>query len=146
LYGVGGTYQWVSLGFLIGIVAPFPLWLAHRYAPQLRLNYLNLAIICGGMNLLSHGTHSGFLMHYVVGFVSQFWLRRYRPGWFIKYNYILCAGMDGGTQVINFILTFAVFGAGGPAKPFPQYWGNNKKGNLDYCMKDPGLGQKTSKH
>jgi hypothetical protein len=46
--------------------------------------------------------------------------------------------LDGGTQVIVFILTFAVFGASGDAIPFPQWWGNRvEDGNLDYCMMDP---------
>lgn len=55
--------------------------------------------------------------------------------------------MDGGTAVISFLLTFAVFGAGGRTVPFPKYWANNRKGNLDYCMRDPGLGAgKSGKH
>ena len=33
--------------------------------------------------------------------------------------------MDGGTQVIVFILTFAVDGGSGKAVTFPAYWGNN---------------------
>jgi len=93
------------------------------------------------MGVLSHGTTSGYLFHFATGFASQFFLRKYRTNWFIKYNYILSAGLDGGAQVINFLLTFAVFGAGGKVVTFPAYWGNNHwKGNLDYCMKDPGLG------
>jgi hypothetical protein len=53
----------------------------------------------------------------------------------------MSAGLDGGAQVINFILTFSVLGAGGIVVDFPKYFGNNfHKGNLDYCMKDPGLG------
>jgi hypothetical protein len=36
-----------------------------------------------------------------------------------------------------------VLGAGGIVVEFPKYFGNNfHKGNLDYCMKDPGMGQK----
>ena len=133
----------VSLGFLIGLGAPVPFWILHRYFPKLRFDYWNTAIICGHMNLLSHGTHSSFLFHYITGIVSQFWLRVYRTNWFIKYNYILSAGMDGGAQVIGFILTFTVFGAGGKVVPFPPYWGNNhQKGNYDYCMRDPALGKK----
>ena len=40
----------------------------------------------------------------VIGFVSQWWLRTHRPGWFKKYNYLLSAALDGGSQVIIFIL------------------------------------------
>jgi hypothetical protein len=139
LYGISGKYPCVSFGFLLGIVAPLPPWLAHKYFPRLRFDYITIPIVCGGMNLLSHGTHSGFFFHYLTGFISQFWLRRYRTRWFLKYNYILSAGMDGGTQIINFLLTFTVFGAGGKVIDFPKYWANNAGGNLDYCMRDPGL-------
>ena len=45
------------------------------------------------------------------GVVSQVWLRNYHPGWYRKYNYILGGALDGGAQVMIFILSFAVFGA-----------------------------------
>ena len=122
IYSVGGRYQWVSLGFLIGIAAPFPLWFAHKLFPKLHLDYWNTAIISTHLGSLSHGTHSGYLFHYLVGFFSQLYLRKYRTNWFIKYNYILSAGMDGGAAVLSFILTFTVFGAGGKVVPFPPYW------------------------
>ncbi|TLD29496.1 putative phospholipid-transporting ATPase [Venturia nashicola] len=141
LYSAGARYQWVSLGFLLGTIIPLPFWLIHKYFPKLKLDYWNTPIILFSMGALSHGTHSAFFLHYVTGFVSQFYLRKYRTNWFIKYNYIMSAGMDGGAQVLAFLLTFTVFGAGGKAVPFPKWWGNNwQKGNYDFCLKDPGLG------
>jgi hypothetical protein len=50
---------------------------------------------------------------------------------------VLCAGLDGCTQVMVFIITFVFFGASGKAIPFPNYLGNNVEGNIDYCMVDP---------
>ena len=48
------------------------------------------------------------------------------------------AALDGGTQVLVFIFTFALFGGAGKAVEFPPYWGNNfQSGNFDYCMQDP---------
>lgn len=61
---------------------------------------------------------------------------RYKPEWFLKYNYVLCAGLEGGTQVIIFILTFAFLGGSGKPVTFPTYWGN-RGGNVDFCMTDP---------
>ena len=55
----------------------------------------------------------------LVGLASQLWLRRYHPGWYRKYNYILGGALDGGAQVMIFILSFAVFGASGVPRPFP---------------------------
>ena len=41
--------------------------------------------------------------------------------------------MDGGAQVLIFILSFVVFGAAGVARPFPAWAGNPAVGNVDYC-------------
>jgi hypothetical protein len=30
-------------------------------------------------------------------------------------------------------MSFAVFGAAGKSRPFPQWWGNNVNGNYDLC-------------
>ena len=68
---------------------------------------------------LSSGVNSVATSCILVGIVSQLWLRCHHPGWFRKYNYILGGALDGGAQVMVFILSFAVFGASGTAKPFP---------------------------
>lgn len=38
-----------------------------------------------------------------LGFFSQFYLRRHRPRFFRKYNYLVSAALDGGTQLFVFI-------------------------------------------
>jgi hypothetical protein len=139
MYSVGsGRYQIVALGYIVGLFLPIPLYLIHQKWPKLRLDTFNLAIVLGYLGALSHGTHSGFLMKFALGFFAQLYLRRYRPGWFVKYNYILSAGLDGGTSLINFILTFTVFGGGFmKTKKFPPYWGNNwQKGKIQQTWDD----------
>jgi OPT oligopeptide transporter protein len=115
LFSAGGRYQWVTFSLLIGFLLPFPFWVAHRYYPRLRLDYWNTAIIASFIGLLNNGINSVTTPWFLIGFISQFWARRYRADWFIKYNYILSAAMDGGTQVLMFILSFAVFGSSGIA-------------------------------
>jgi hypothetical protein len=83
-----------------------------------------LTLLLGLTSLLGGNIFNGFsvtMAWFVIGAFSQFYLRKYRPNWFIKYNYILSAAMDGGTQVLVFILSFAVFGAGGKEIKFPAY-------------------------
>jgi len=113
LFSIGHRYEWVTLAFIIGFTLPFPFWIGHRYFPKLRLNYLNTALISNYIGLLCVGINSVTIPWFAIGAFSQFYLRRYRPNWFIKYNYILSAAMDGGTQVLVFILSFAVFGGAG---------------------------------
>jgi hypothetical protein len=43
------------------------------------------------------------------------------------------AALDGGTQFMVFILSFAVQGAAGTSHLFPQWWGANQGGNYDRC-------------
>ena len=50
----------------------------------------------------------------------------------MKWNYLISAALDGGTQVMVFIATFALFGGAGNSVPFPK-WAGNKVDNYDYC-------------
>ncbi len=121
-----------------------PFYLLHKAFPKLRFDYWNTAILVYFVGWLCVGINSSSLMYLVVGYVSQWYLRLYRPNWFIKYNYILSAAMDGGTQVLVFITTFGLQGGAGKNVPFPKYWGNNLDGNFDLCMKDPAQTSESS--
>ncbi|KAF4962972.1 hypothetical protein F66182_18151, partial [Fusarium sp. NRRL 66182] len=67
------------------------------------------------------------------GFFVQYYLRNYHPRFFKDYSYLIAGAFDGASLLVLFILSFAVFGAGGPSIPFPQWWGNNINGNYDFC-------------
>ena len=45
LFSVGMRYQWVPFSYLIGLAVPVPFWLAYRYWPKLRTDYLYTPII-----------------------------------------------------------------------------------------------------
>jgi hypothetical protein len=119
MFSIGGRYQWVTISYLLGFIAPLPLWLAYRVWKHPFFKYINTSIILWYMGYLFVGINSAIGMYFVLGFLAQWWLRRYHPHLFIKYNYILSAALDGGTQVMVFILTFAVFGGSGKSRPFP---------------------------
>ncbi|KIP08832.1 hypothetical protein PHLGIDRAFT_23337 [Phlebiopsis gigantea 11061_1 CR5-6] len=116
LYSPSGPYFIVPMGLLIGIGPTLIQWFIGRYSAN-----------------LSAGTNSPVFMSILVGIASQVWLRRYHPGWYKKYNYILGGALDGGAQVMIFVLSFAVFGASGASRPFPTWAGNPAQGNVDYC-------------
>jgi hypothetical protein len=140
LFNVGQRYEWIPLSFLIGFIIPLPFWGLHKLFPRAGFSYWNTAIITWYIGWLCVGINSSILTFFLVGWFSQFYLRKYKPAFFIKYNYILSAAMDGGTQVIVFIMTFAVFGGSGKSVPFPLWWANNAgddtySANFDYCMR-----------
>ncbi|KAF8124327.1 OPT oligopeptide transporter protein-domain-containing protein [Boletus edulis] len=134
LFSAGMRYQWVTLSYLIGLAVPLPFWLVHRYWPKLRADYLYTPIICSFIGWLSVGINSSVFSAFAIAFLCQWWIRTRYPRWFQKYNYIVAAALDGGTQVMVFILSFAVQGAAGTAHLFPSWWGANQGGNYDRCM------------
>ncbi|KAG2134272.1 OPT oligopeptide transporter protein-domain-containing protein [Suillus cothurnatus] len=134
LFSAGQRYQWVPLAYVIGLFIPVPFWVIHRYWPKLRADYLYTPIIAYYIGWLCVGINSSNLSYFAVAFLSQWWLRTRYPRWFTKYNYIVGAALDGGTQVMVFILSFAVQGAGGTSHLFTTWWGANQGGNYDHCL------------
>ncbi|KAH9057304.1 OPT oligopeptide transporter protein-domain-containing protein [Lactarius vividus] len=133
LFAHGKRYQWVAWGYVLGLFVPIPFWLIHRYFPKLRADYLYTPVIAYYIGWLCVGINSSIASYFAIAWLSQWYLRTRYPRWFAKYNYILGAALDGGTQVMVFILSFAVQGAAGTSHLFPQWWGANQNGNYDHC-------------
>lgn len=85
LFSVGSRYQWVTLAFIFGFFVPLPFYFAHKLAPKLRFDYWNTAIMCYYIGWLFVGINSSILSFFIIGFVFQGYLRKYKPDWFIKY-------------------------------------------------------------
>lgn len=69
-------------------------------------------LLSGGLEPVDHGGSSRYMRY-------LFFVLLLTP--LSKYNYLLSAALDGGSQIILFILSFAVFGAGGNSIAFP-FW------------------------
>ncbi|KAF2156495.1 OPT superfamily oligopeptide transporter [Myriangium duriaei CBS 260.36] len=133
MYGLKGRYVIVPLGLLIGFMLPIFHWGLNRLVPSFKKIPINTPLIASYAGLYYYGNTSFIWSSIVVGVFSQMWLRRRKPNIYNKYNYLIGAGLDGGSQIVIFVLSFAVFGASGQSRPFPQWWGN-PSGNPDYCL------------
>jgi len=136
LYGPSGPYFIIPMGIFIGFATTVVHWFINKrwpYIGPVRVDRVILPLIFQYSAWLSTGVNSVLTSSIAVGLVSQLWLRRYHPGWYRKYNYILGGALDGGAQVMIFILSFAVFGASGVSRPFPKWAGNPAQGNVDRC-------------
>ncbi|KAI1097469.1 putative OPT peptide transporter Mtd1 [Jackrogersella minutella] len=133
MYGISGRYVIVPLGFVIGVALPVLHWGVIKVFPPVRKWPINTALISAYAGINYYGNTSWMWSSIAVGVFSQLWLRRRMPGIYNKYNYLIGAGLDGGSQLVIFILSFAVFGASGKAYPFPTWWGN-PSGNPDHCL------------
>ncbi|KAJ7890176.1 peptide transporter MTD1 [Mycena olivaceomarginata] len=134
LYAPSGRYGIVPFSILIGLAVPVPFWIVHRFFPRLGANHVVTPILCWTLGYLSVGINTSVFTTFLLAVFSQFYLRRYRPRWFRKYNFLLSAALDGGTQVMVFVFTFAVGGGSGRVVNMPN-WALNPKGNPDYCAR-----------
>jgi len=138
VFGIHSKYIWVPVGLLLGAiptVIQYFIWKKWKKIGPVPIDMIILPVIYQYAQWLTVGVNSTILTTVAAGVISQVWLRRYHPGWFRKYIYILGGAVDGGTQIIVFVLSFAVFGASGTARPFPNWWGNPslESRNIDYC-------------
>ncbi|KAL1711071.1 OPT oligopeptide transporter protein-domain-containing protein [Schizophyllum commune] len=134
LYSPGSRYGIIPMSILIGLIVPIPFWLLHKKFPKWGLDQVITPMIAVQIGGLSSGINSSIFMTFLLCLVSQYWLRKYHPRWFRKYNFLMSAALDGGTEVMVFVWSFAVGGASGKAIDFPK-WALNPAGNPDHCMR-----------
>ncbi|CAH7690062.1 OPT oligopeptide transporter protein-domain-containing protein [Phakopsora pachyrhizi] len=139
LFLAGRRYVMVSASLGFGFLLPIPFFAAHKMFPRLRMDLVNIPLICGALALVLNRANAGFTLSVIIGFLSQFYARRYRPRWFYKYNYVLSAAFDGGAQLTGVVLGFLVDGGTGWSRVrFPRYFLNPevypyKERAPDYC-------------
>lgn len=156
LYGIAAEYWLVPFGLLIGAGAVA----VHRLIYRVRRSFSacrNTLVLTelqfvpnvkgfdvSDINLPQLIQYAGYIPYnqsqtcvifsqLIAGFFVQFYLRNYRPRIFKDYSYLVTGAFDGASLTVLFILSFAVFGAGGKSHPFPTWWGNNADGNYDHC-------------
>ncbi|KAH8598732.1 oligopeptide transporter-like protein [Bisporella sp. PMI_857] len=137
LYRTGAKYDIVPIGLAIGggIV------IIHRVFVYFIPKYRGFSF--SDINMPQFIQYAGYipynasqtcvlLSQVITGFFVQFYLRNYRPRIFKDYSYLVTGAFDGASLTALFILSFAVFGASGRSKPFPNWWGNNADSETNY--------------
>ncbi|KAH9833309.1 OPT oligopeptide transporter [Rhodofomes roseus] len=127
-------YRMVPISLAIGLFLPLPFYIAHCIYPKAGFQYFNTCIMFQIAGQMYGGITSYVNTSMVIGLFTQWWVRTRHPRWFVKYNYLIASAMDAGTQIVIFILNFAIFGAAGNAVAFPEWWGNDFNLSADRCL------------
>ena len=138
LYKAGTIYQLVPAGLAIGAGLVLAHWLLVRIKPTVRgfdLSVINLPqfIQFAGYIPYNQSQTCVIFSQLGAGFFCQYYLRNYKPRIFKNYMYMVTGAWDGAVLLVLFVLSFAVFGAGGKTVIFPNWWGNNASGYYDMC-------------
>ncbi|XP_019415635.1 PREDICTED: oligopeptide transporter 1-like [Lupinus angustifolius] len=134
-----GVYPELNWFFLIGALAPVPVWLLARKFPNHKwIELINMPIIFGGAGGIPPVRSVNYIMWGIVGIFFNFYVYRKFKAWWARHTYILSAALDAGIAFTGVLLYFAlqnynIYG--------PQWWGLEADDHcpLAKCPTAPGV-------
>ncbi|KAL5217768.1 hypothetical protein ABZP36_018452 [Zizania latifolia] len=126
LFGRHGLYRSLVWLFLAGAVLPVPVWLLSRAFPEKKwIALINVPVISYGFAGMPPATPTNIASWLVTGTIFNYFVFKYRKGWWQKYNYVLSAALDAGTAFMGVLIFFALQNAHHELK----WWGTA----VDHC-------------
>jgi OPT family small oligopeptide transporter len=129
-FGFGSPYASLLLGFPIGFLLPFLPWLLNKWRPSPYWRLIHFPLLTQG---IPSGTNQAIIVvPFIIAFVFNYWIFRYRKDWWKKYNFILSCGLDSGVAISTLIIAFwrQVGSSGDPV------WALRPSTNTDYYCRD----------
>lgn len=126
IFGDLGTYSAINWFFLLGAIAPFLVWLAHKTFPSQKwIRLITIPIMISGLGQMPPATAVNYTTWILVGFVFGFVIYRYRRDWWRRHNYVLSGAFDAGLAFMAVLLYLCLEFEGIKL----NWWGNK----LDGC-------------
>ncbi|XP_058114222.1 oligopeptide transporter 5-like [Magnolia sinica] len=132
-----GLYKYVYLFFLLGTLAPVPVWLLSSAYPKKKwIRLINFPIILGATASMPPIRAVHQWSWFVVGFLFNYVIYRKYNGWWSRYNYVLSAGLDVGIAFMALLASFALQNIYGV-----KWWGLELGDHcpLAHCPTAPGV-------
>ncbi|KAJ6776053.1 ISP4 LIKE PROTEIN [Salix koriyanagi] len=133
-----GVYSEQNWWFLIGFLAPIPVWFLQRKFPEKKwIKLIHVPLILSANSAMPAAKTVNYWSWGFVGFVFNFIIYRRYKGWWAKHTYILSAALDAGVAFLGVILYFAlqskdIYG--------PSWWGaDSDHCPLAKCPTAPGI-------
>jgi OPT family small oligopeptide transporter len=123
LFSIGRLYNPIMWMFLVGALSPIPFYFLARRYPLSFWRYVNMPVFFSGVSAMPPASGINYSSWIIVGFIFQYFMRRFHFRWWMRYNYILSAALDAGVAASIIIIFFAVqYPNGGYTV---SWWGNN---------------------
>ncbi|GAA5988416.1 hypothetical protein JCM10908_003556 [Rhodotorula pacifica] len=104
LFGPHGMYRAITYFTAVGAVLPVLTWLLRRRFPTRWYGEVHVPIALLGLGYVPPANGINFSSPLLIGFVSQFFVRRRYYRWWRKYNYILSGALDAGTVLGTLVI------------------------------------------
>lgn len=104
-----GVYPEQNWFFLIGLLAPVPVWILSRKFPNNKLiKNIHVPLILAATANMPPARAVHFLSWGSVGIFFNYYLYKRYKGWWAKHTYILSAALDAGVAFMGIFLYFAL--------------------------------------
>lgn len=109
MFGNLGLYSKMNYFFLLGILAPFPVWFLSRKFPNRKwIRLINMPILISGPGGMPPTRAVNYNMWFAVGIFFNFVVYKKFKGWWARHNYILSAGLDAGVAFMAILCYFVL--------------------------------------
>ncbi|KAK8648707.1 hypothetical protein V6N13_129452 [Hibiscus sabdariffa] len=134
-----GNYPQLNWFFLIGFLAPVPVWLLSRQFPEKKwIKLIHMPMILGATMSMPPAKAVHYICWGTVGIFFNGYVYSRHKGWWAKHTYVLSAALDAGVAFMAVVLYFALqsYDVGGP-----QWWGLDSSDHCDlaHCPTVPGI-------
>ncbi|KAK0599821.1 hypothetical protein LWI29_008946 [Acer saccharum] len=134
-----GIYPQMNWFFLIGLLAPVPVWLLSRKYPEKKwIKFIHMPVILGGPVNMPSAKAVHYMSWGAVGIFFNYYIYRKFKQWWARHTYILSAALDAGVAFMGVFLFFAFqsLDINGP-----EWWGleNSDHCPLANCPMAPGI-------
>ncbi|KAF8898456.1 OPT oligopeptide transporter [Infundibulicybe gibba] len=119
----------------IGALAPIPFYFLARRFPLSFWRYINMPVFFAGVGAIPPGTGINYASWAIVGFIFNYFIRRFHFRWWMRYNYILSAALDAGVAISIVVIFFCVMLPKGGIEV--NWWGNTVWQNTADAMGTP---------
>ena len=120
-FGPGATYHVLVWCFLLGAVAPIPLWLYGRRRRGNIVRKINLPVLLGSLSWIPPATGLNFSVWALVCYAFNYLIKNRAPRWWAKYAMTLSAALDSGLA-FGIVVVFFGFIYPGWMRAF-SWWG-----------------------
>ncbi|XVE55645.1 hypothetical protein DITRI_Ditri03aG0175100 [Diplodiscus trichospermus] len=109
IFGPLGNYSALNWFFLGGALGPVVVWLFHKAFPNKKwIPLINLPVLFGATAVMPPATSVNFNCWLLIGVVFNYYVFKYRKGWWQRYNYVLSAALDAGLAFMGVLLYFTL--------------------------------------
>ncbi|THU91639.1 OPT oligopeptide transporter [Dendrothele bispora CBS 962.96] len=122
MFSPGMPYNSLLWFYLIGAILPIPFYLLARRFPLSFWRYINIPVFFAGVGAIPPASGINYASWALAGFIFNYFMRRFHFRWWMRYNYILSAGLDAGVAIGLVVIFFTVMLPKGGIEL--NWWGN----------------------